>query len=86
VFFIAALLTIIGYAVLKRRKPKRPPEAAKSTLQAALSDPMVLAAGLQIVRTLGTKRLLSLAAVGGVALGLMAATRRPSDRASDEKE
>jgi hypothetical protein len=41
-------------------------------MQTALSDPMVLAAGLQIVRTIGIKRIIPLLALGGVAFGLMA--------------
>ncbi|HEX7789862.1 MAG TPA: hypothetical protein VF467_04965 [Afipia sp.] len=88
VFFIAALLAVIGYAVRKRRIRRKPPEAAKSTLQTALSDPMMLAAGLQIVRTVGVKRMIPLLAIGGIALGLLA-TRRASgesDDASDKDE
>ena len=37
-----------------------------------LADPMVMAAGLQIVRAIGVKRLIPILAVGGLALGLFA--------------
>ena len=37
-----------------------------------LTDPMVLATGLQIVRAIGVKRLIPIIAVAGLALGLMA--------------
>jgi hypothetical protein len=70
-FLILALLFAIWYAILKRRAPK-PQIAAKSAVQAAISDPMVVAAGLQIVRAIGIKKLIPIIAIGGVALGLMA--------------
>lgn len=81
VFLVATLLAAICYAVRKRQIKKRPVEAAKSTMQSALSDPMVLAAGLQIVRTIGLKRIIPLVAVGGIALGLLASRR---ETAADE--
>lgn len=83
VFFVATLVAAISYAVRKRQIKKKPVEAAKSTMQAALSDPMVLAAGLQIVRTIGLKRIIPLVAIGGIALGLMA-NRRAADAADEE--
>lgn len=88
VFFLAAVLAAIGYAVRKRRIRRKPVEAAKSTLQTALSDPMMLAAGLQIVRTVGVKRMIPLLAIGGIALGLLASRRASGqpDDASDEDE
>lgn len=84
VFFVATLLAAICYAVRKRQIRKKPVEAAKSTMQSALSDPIVLAAGLQIVRTIGVKRIIPLVAVAGVALGVLAASRRQTD--DDEPE
>ena len=83
VFFVATLLAAICYMVRKRQIRKRPVEAAKSTMQTALSDPMVFAAGLQIVRTIGLKRIIPLVAVGGIALGLLA-SRRVDSSAPDE--
>jgi hypothetical protein len=37
-----------------------------------LADPMMVAAGIQIVRAIGVKKLIPLLAVGGLALGLLA--------------
>jgi len=85
VFFVATMLAAISYIVRKRQIRKRPVEAAKSTMQAALSDPMVLAAGLQIVRTIGLKRIIPIVAIGGVALGLMASRRKPADDEPEEE-
>jgi hypothetical protein len=85
VFFVATVLAAISYAVRKRQVKKRPVEAAKSTMQAALSDPMVLAAGLQIVRTIGLKRIIPIVAIGGLALGLMASRRQTADDEPEEE-
>lgn len=85
VFFVATMLAAISYIVRKRQIRKRPVEAAKSTMQAALSDPMVLAAGLQIVRTIGLKRIIPIVAIGGVALGLMASRRQTADDEPEEE-
>ena len=49
-----------------------------------LTDPMVVAAGLQIVRAIGIKRLLPILAIGGVALGIMASRAGVADEASAE--
>jgi len=83
VFLVATLLAAISYIVRKRQVKERPVEAAKSTMQAALSDPMVLAAGLQIVRTIGLKRIVPIVAIGGIALGLMASRRQAQDEPDD---
>jgi hypothetical protein len=72
VFFIATLLAAMSYAVQKRQGDRKPKAPSPSATQTALSDPMVLAAGLQIVRTIGIKRIIPLLAIAGVALGLMA--------------
>jgi len=90
VFFVATALAAICYAVRKRQIRNKPVQAVKSTMQSALSDPMVLAAGVQIIRTIGLKRLIPLVAVGGIALGLLASRRAAADQepadenASDE--
>lgn len=80
VFFVATLLAAICYAVRKRQVPRKPVEQAKSAIQTALSDPMMLAAGLQIVRTIGIKRLIPIIAVGGIALGVLASRRALEDQ------
>ena len=86
VFFVATLLAAICYAFRKRQVQRKPVEAAKeakSALQTALSDPIIRAAGLQIVRTVGITRLVPILAVGGIALGVMA-SRRSNDNAETE--
>lgn len=72
VFFIATLLAAMSYAIQKRQEEHKPKPPPPSAMQAALSDPMVLAAGLQIARTVGIKRIIPLLAIAGVALGFMA--------------
>jgi len=65
------------------------PQPQSETLTAlatcrALTDPMVVAAGLQLVRTIGIKKLIPLLAVGGLALGLMANRSHAPDQAPAE--
>ena len=87
VFFVATLLAAICYAARKRQVQRKPVEAAKeakSALQTALSDPIILAAGLQIVRTVGITRLVPILAVGGIALGVMASRRSNDDAEAAE--
>ncbi|MBX9711610.1 MAG: hypothetical protein K2X60_11305 [Xanthobacteraceae bacterium] len=79
VFFTATLLVAICYAVGKRRARRKPVEEEKSALHIALSDPMVLAVGLQVMRSVGVKRLIPLLAIGGVAFGLMSQRHRSSE-------
>ncbi len=76
IFFIVALVGIIVYAIRKSQTRHHAEETAKSALQTALADPVVIAASIQAVRAIGVKRLIPLLAVGGVALGLLA--NRPS--------
>ena len=49
-----------------------------------LADPMVVAAGLQLIRTIGIKKLIPLLAVGGLALGLMVNRNHAADQAPAE--
>jgi|SRR6516225_4090745 hypothetical protein len=76
VFFLLTLAAAGSYLAYKRDIERRTREAAmraaRSTAQSLLSDPMLLATGLRIVRAVGIKRLLPLLAVGGLALGFMA--------------
>ncbi len=79
VFFVVTLIAA-GCYLYRKRQARRALEAArekvkanaKSAFATAMSDPMMVAAGLQIVRAVGVKRLLPLLAVGGIAFGLMA--------------
>jgi uncharacterized oligopeptide transporter (OPT) family protein len=82
-FLVAALIAVIIYAARKsslKRKPARP--QPKSPLQAALSDPMVIATALQATRMIGVKRLLPLLVIGGLAFGLY--SKRPATDEEDE--
>ena len=71
-FFIVTLIAAGTYMVRKRQIARQVKERAKSATHTMLADPMVMAAGLQVVRAIGIKRLVPLLAVGGLALGLMA--------------
>lgn len=74
-FVVMALLAGGCYLYKQRRDRRRLAQAAKqakSTTSTLLSDPTVLAIGLQVVRLVGVRRLIPLLAIGGVALGLMA--------------
>jgi hypothetical protein len=84
VFLIATVLAAIGYAIQKREIARKPVEAAKSGLSAALSDPMTVAIGLQLIRAIGVKRLVPLLAIGGIALGLLAQRAHATDDDSDD--
>jgi hypothetical protein len=76
VFFVVALIAAGSYMAQKRRLKARAAETGKSAMQTALADPMLVAAGIQIIRAIGIKKLVPILAIGGVALGLMMASRR----------
>jgi len=46
---------------------------AKAATHSLLADPAMVAIGIQLVRAIGVKRLVPLLAIGGVALGVLAA-------------
>jgi hypothetical protein len=83
VFALATAVLATWYLTLQT-PPKRPEKAAKSAMQTAIADPMVIAAGLQLVRTIGIRRLLPLIAIGGVALGMFATSSSQRDRSDRE--
>jgi hypothetical protein len=76
VFFVVTLIAAGSYMERKRRVKVRAAETAKSAMHTALADPMLVAAAIQIVRAIGIKKLVPIIAIGGVALGLLAASRR----------
>ena len=92
---IFLLIAVIFYAVYayKRRQMKQRAETAareaarhaKSAASSLLADPMLLATGLQLVRTMGVKRLIPLLAVAGAALGYFA-SRGDQDEDEDSGE
>jgi hypothetical protein len=86
VFLVLTLVAAGCYMARKRRLKARAAANAnaKSALHSALADPMLVTAGIQIVRAIGIKRLVPMLAIGGVALGLIAASRRgAADGATD---
>jgi hypothetical protein len=62
----------------------RAAETAKSGVQTALADPVLVAAGIQVIRAVGVKRLIPILALGGLALGLLARRNTSSDEAPAE--
>jgi len=84
IFFVVTLIAAVGYLVRKRQIKQRAQAAAKSAAQTMLADPMVVAAGLQLIRTIGIEKLIPLLAVGGLALGLMVNRNHAADQAPAE--
>ena len=76
IFFVVTLIAAFSYIARKKQIEKqaraRAAETAKSAMHTALADPMLLAAGLQVIRAVGIKRLIPILAVGGIALGFLA--------------
>ncbi len=76
IFFVVSLIAAFSYIARKKQIEKaakaRAAEAAKSAMHSALADPMLVAAGLQVIRAIGIKRLIPILAVGGLALGFLA--------------
>lgn len=72
IFFVVTMIAAICYMVRKNQVKVRAEQTAKSAAQAMLADPMLVAAGIQIVRAIGVKKLIPILAVGGLALGLLA--------------
>ena len=76
IFFVVTLIAAGSYMARKKQIEARAAEqtarAAKSTAQTVLGDPMLVAAGIQVVRAIGVKKLIPILAVGGLALGFLA--------------
>ena len=71
IFFVVTLIAAISYTVRKKRIEVRAEQAVRSTAQSFVADPMLVAAGIQVVRAIGVKKLIPILAVGGLALGYM---------------
>lgn len=84
VFFIVAVIAVAAYAARKKKAAMRAAARPKPAAYTALADPTVMAIGLQLVRTIGMKRLIPLLAVGGIALGLLASRPGAADEAPAE--
>jgi hypothetical protein len=72
IFFVVTLIAAGSYMLRKRQLKVRVAETAKSAMQTALADPMLVAAGIQVIRAIGIKKLIPILAVGGIALGFLA--------------
>ncbi len=84
VFVVVALITTAFYVARKRQMRLRAEEMARAARQSLLTNPAVLATGLQLVRAIGVKRLVPILAIGGLALGLMASRSAASEPPADE--
>jgi hypothetical protein len=75
IFFVVTLIAAGCYMARKKQVEERAEQAArmaKSSAQTVLTDPMLVAAGIQLVRAIGVKKLIPILAVGGLALGFLA--------------
>jgi hypothetical protein len=87
VFFAVTLIAAAVYVVRKNQAEARAAHAAqsaKSAVHTALADPMLVSAGIQVIRAIGIKRLIPILAVGGLALGLLASRTAAADEAPAE--
>ncbi|UPK04943.1 hypothetical protein [Bradyrhizobium sp. 170] len=85
-FFVVTLIAAGSYMVRKKQIEARAELAAKmakSTAQTVLSDPMLVAAGIQVIRAIGVKKLIPILAVGGLALGFLATRANGSSGANE---
>lgn len=84
VFFIVTVITAGCYMIRRQQVEARMKEAAKSAAHSVLADPMLVAAGIQVVRAIGVKRLIPILAVGGLVFGWLASRSSSSDQAAAE--
>jgi hypothetical protein len=85
IFFVIALIAAGCYMARRNKVKARAAETQKSAIHSALGDPMLVAAGLQIVRAIGIKRLIPILAVGGLALGILAGRSNAGSSESNEE-
>ena len=84
IFFVVTLIAAGCYMARKNKAKARVEENAKSAVQTALADPMLVAAGIQVIRAIGIKKLIPILAVGGLALGFLASRNSSVDEAPAE--
>jgi threonine/homoserine/homoserine lactone efflux protein len=88
IFLLVAVIAASLFVARRNRAEEeaqaRKAEAARSAVHTALADPMLVAAGIQVVRAIGVKRLIPILAVGGLALGLLASRHASADEAPAE--
>lgn len=84
VFFVVTAIAAGCYMARRNQVRPRAADDSKSALHTALADPMLVATGIQVIRVVGIKRLISILAVGGLALGLLASRNSSGDEAPAE--
>jgi hypothetical protein len=87
IFFVVTLIAAGCYMIRKNQVKVRAAHAAdtaKSAVHTALADPMLVAAGIQVIRAIGVKKLIPILAVAGLALGFLASRNNPRDDAPAE--
>ena len=84
IFFVVTLIAAVCYMVRKNQVKARVEENAKSAVQTALADPMLVAVGIQVIRAIGIKKLIPILAVGGLALGFLASRNASPDQTPAE--
>jgi hypothetical protein len=83
IFILVALIAGLIYAV-RKRQIEALARHQRARAPHLLADPLVLTTGLQLVRTVGLKRLIPLIAIGGVALGFLATRATAQDKTPAE--
>src|ERR1700686_2178875 len=84
IFLLVALIAGSLYLARKKRAPARAAKTEKSAFHTALADPMLVAAGIQVIRAIGIKKLIPILAVGGLALGFLASRNAAPDQTPAE--
>jgi hypothetical protein len=84
VFLVVTLIAAGCYVVRKNRIEARAAERARSAARTTLADPLLVAAGIQVIRAIGIRKLIPILAVGGLALGLLATRSAQGDEAPTE--
>ena len=87
--FLVVAAIAAGYYIARKKQVEaraaRAAETARSAAQTALADPMVVAAGLQLIRAIGVKRLIPILAVGGLVLGFLVSRNSSGDESSSDE-
>lgn len=86
VFFVVTAIAAGSYMVRKRQLRIRAEKLAKAAANSPMFDPAMVAVGIQVARAVGFKRLVPILAIGGVALGLLAARGHASVVAEEPAE
>ena len=84
VFSVVTVIAAGSYMAGKKQAEESTKAAAKSAVHTALADPMVVAAGLQLIRSVGIKRLIPLIAVAGLALGFLVSRQGGGEGVGDQ--